>query len=70
MISLRFAGGLLDGRTPTTKSPADEYRVAGGVYRRGHTNQLDDGASAIAYTWQPEEAVRRHSSEVEAVHMW
>ena len=61
-ISLRFIGGPLDGRTQPTETPAYEYRVVGGVYRRSrtHSRSATDGEPVIVYAWRPEEAQRWH----------
>ena len=63
IFSLRFIGGPLDGRTQPTDTPAYEYRVVGGVYRRSrtHSRSATDGEPVIVYAWRPEEAQRWHS---------
>jgi hypothetical protein len=62
IFSLRFTGGPLDGRTQPTETPAYEYRVVGGVYRRSrtHSRSATDGEPVIVYAWRPEEAERWH----------
>lgn len=70
-ISLRFTGGPLDGRTHPAKTPAYEYRIIGGVYRRGRTQRpsAPDSDAVIVYSWRPD-AERSHTSRPEAVYVW
>lgn len=71
MISLRFTGGPLDGRTHPTRTPAYEYRIVGGVYRRGRTlRPSTDDEPVIVYVSRPEEAGRWQAPLVEVVDMW
>ena len=61
-FSLRFVGGPLDGRTQPTDTPAYEYRVVGGIYRRSrtHSRSATDGEPVIVYAWRPEPTERWH----------
>ena len=71
VISLRFTGGPLDGRTHPTKTPAYEYRIVGGVYRRGrsHRPQAADAHTVIVYSWRPD-SEPSHTSKPEVVYVW
>ena len=64
ILSLRFNGGPLDGRTQPTDRPAYEYRVVGGVYRRSrtHSRSAIDGEPVIVYAWGPEPTQRWHTA--------
>jgi hypothetical protein len=68
-ISLRFEGGPLDGRDLTVATPAEEYRMPGGVYRPA----AGDGPTALAdalasYRWLPEQPVSWHESPLAQLH--
>lgn len=69
---MRFIGGPLDGRTHATRTPAYEYRIVGGVYRRSRTQQPSrgEGDTVVVYGWRPEDAERWHSSRVDAGRVW
>jgi hypothetical protein len=71
VISLRFTGGPLDGRIHPTQTPAYEYRIIGGVYRRGRTHRraAPDSDAIIVYSWRPDSG-RSHTSRPEPVYMW
>ena len=71
MTSVRFIGGPFDGRDQSTTTPADEYRIIGGVYRRdyGQHSSILAEDTIMAYCWQPDETERWHTSDVEAAGM-
>jgi hypothetical protein len=62
-VSLRFEGGPLDGRDLTAATPAEEYRMPGGVYRPATGDLPMALADALAaYRWLPEQPVSWHES--------
>ena len=71
MISLRFTGGPLDGHTDRTEAPAYEYRVGGGVYRRGRSQHppSESGEAVIVYRWRVDDRPSR-PAPAESVSMW
>jgi hypothetical protein len=69
VISLRFTGGPLDGHTDHTETPAYEYRLIRGVYRRGRTHRRR-GEPIVTYRWQADDAPRRDAPAAEPVSMW
>jgi hypothetical protein len=70
VITLRFTGGPLDGRTQQTDTAAQEYRTVGGAYRRVFTHRRltpEGDIVAVSYRWQAENAERWHTPEPELV---
>jgi len=52
---------LSDGHTDHTEAPAYEYRLAGGVYRRGRTYATQTrGEVVITYRWRVDDSRRRN----------
>ncbi len=68
-ISLRFQGGPLDGRDLNVATPAEEYRMPGGVYRPATGDRPMELEEALAsYRWLPDKPVSWHESPLARLH--